>query len=1465
MKSSPPLIRRMFACAGIIAAVFTLSAALPSAAKPTAAKDTTQSSGRVAALTPAPQRPQAQTNKPTIAKAVATSASTCTNTTFTASFTQGQGTDPAVAQQWVNFRQNLVPGNYSTVAINGTFDGAGRTLTDATIVPQIAAALQNSTGGSWTVGNVTWEVNIGCADSGQPPGATALIATINGGPVSCACTDSSSYMVRPEIGPSNPNWGGVNTATCGGPSQALTVTFSNCPITCAPPPAGMVSWWQGENNGNDAVSGNTLSFYSGPGFVAGEVGQAFNFTGGQAASPGLPSNLNITGNQVTIDGWVNLNATQSQGVFFGKSESGQNDYALFMLSSQLAACIKTNNGTEHFLYSGVVPPNGQWTHIALTYDGTTETIYANGAVVASQSVSGNIQGDGVNFWIGGRSSGGDLTINAGIDEVEVFNRALSAAEIAALYSAGSAGKCRSSCVTPPSNMIAWWPGDGNTQDIQGGNNGQLKNGTSFGAGEVGQAFKFNGVNNYVLVPDNSSLNYTDFTYDAWIAPDPDSPVGDNYIICKGQAGTYLPLIYIAGPAGSHYWRVIVDGTNLYGQGTVTYAYQHIAVTRSGSVGQLYVDGVLQDTETVGTTASGGYDLNFGQIPGFYNNGSFFKGRIDEIEIFNRALTAAEIQSIYGAGSFGKCKPTCVTAPANLVSWWTGDNTAIDIQSGNNGTMKNGATFANGKVAQAFSLDGVNDYVDVGSPGSLNITGPLTVDAWIKPKALGTTQAVYNTSSNAFNLGEVLLRVNPDGTIGWLRRGSQGVPNVLYESTNTNVAAGVWTHIAAVFDGNTLQVYINGVLDSATPSVVSYGGGAPPRVKIGSDDFDEIFNGSIDEVEVFNSALSAGDVASVYNAGSAGKCKTGLFYVSNYNSNTIDVFDNTGAHIEQFAGVYPNFAIPFGLAFDPSGNLLVAYSGGSIQKFDPFGNPSFFGNLGRAYGDGFDLSGNLYAVEFNTNDILKFDPSATSSVFANSSSGLSGPAGLALNESGNLLFVSNANGNSVFAFDLSGVKQATYPSSLGFNVPVGIAFDGNGNFFVANNGGNSITMVDSGGSATVFASSGLSSPQGLTFFDGNLYAASFGSDTIEKYDSAGNGSVFASSGLAHPLFIAVQELSTTATPPPLYTISVSASPSAGGTVSGGGTHRAGFNATVTATANSCYTFTNWTEGNTVVSTSPSYSFIVSGNRTLVANFTINTYTISASASPSAGGNVSGAGNYDCGSTVNLTATANSCYNFTNWTEGNTVVSTSATYSFTATSSRTLVANFTIKTYTISASASPSSAGSISGAGNYNCGSQASLTATPHGCYTFVNWTENGNVVSTSATYAFTVAGNRTLVANFVGSATCPTPTISLSVSTNQINEGQSATFTFSASPVPHKPVTVIYMMKGSAARNTDYTLSGTPLMVTIPADQASATVVLQAIEDNGKREKKEQVTMTISKSSSYKIGKPNQASVQINDD
>jgi hypothetical protein len=148
----------------------------------------------------------------------------------------------------------------------------------------------------------------------------------------------------------------------------------------------------------------------------------------------------------------------------------------------------------------------------------------------------------------------------------------------------------------------------------------------------------------------------------------------------------------------------------------------------------------------------------------------------------------------------------------------------------------------------------------------------------------------------------------------------------------------------------------------------------------------------------------------------------------------------------------------------------------------------------------------------------------------------------------------------------------------------------------------------------------------------------------------------------------------------YTVAVSASPSAGGSVGGGGTFVSGSSQTVTATANSGYMFANWTENGSVVSSSASYNFTLSANRTLVANFTANpvNYTITVSASPSAGGTVGGGGTFASGSSRTVTATANSGYTFANWTENGSAVSSSASYNFTLNGNRNLVANFTVIT-------------------------------------------------------------------------------------------------------------------------------------------------------------------------------------------
>jgi len=142
----------------------------------------------------------------------------------------------------------------------------------------------------------------------------------------------------------------------------------------------------------------------------------------------------------------------------------------------------------------------------------------------------------------------------------------------------------------------------------------------------------------------------------------------------------------------------------------------------------------------------------------------------------------------------------------------------------------------------------------------------------------------------------------------------------------------------------------------------------------------------------------------------------------------------------------------------------------------------------------------------------------------------------------------------------------------------------------------------------------------------------------------------------------------------YTVEVTADPPEGGVVEGGGTYPPDEEVTVSATANPCYEFVNWTEDGVEVSTEPEFTFTVTSNRHLVAHFQLKQFTVTLEANPPEGGTVSGGGTFPCGTSVTVRAIANEGFEFLNWTENGSVVSWDPTYTFDLTADRSLVANF-----------------------------------------------------------------------------------------------------------------------------------------------------------------------------------------------
>ncbi len=214
-----------------------------------------------------------------------------------------------------------------------------------------------------------------------------------------------------------------------------------------------------------------------------------------------------------------------------------------------------------------------------------------------------------------------------------------------------------------------------------------------------------------------------------------------------------------------------------------------------------------------------------------------------------------------------------------------------------------------------------------------------------------------------------------------------------------------------------------------------------------------------------------------------------------------------------------------------------------------------------------------------------------------------------------------------------------------------------------------------------------------------------------------------------------------------TVSVNIEPTAGGTVIGDGAYFTGSLVTLEANTNTGYNFVSWTENGSKVSEDSVYSFIITGNKSLVANFELKSYTIESTSLPLDGGVLNGSGTYIHGSNVILEAIPNVGYSFVNWTENNLEVSTDSLINFTASSNRNLIANFELKSYLVSASLEPIEGGTINGTGSYLHGDNVILEAIPNSEYLFVNWTENNLEVSTDSLINFTATSNRNLIANF----------------------------------------------------------------------------------------------------------------------
>jgi hypothetical protein len=193
---------------------------------------------------------------------------------------------------------------------------------------------------------------------------------------------------------------------------------------------------------------------------------------------------------------------------------------------------------------------------------------------------------------------------------------------------------------------------------------------------------------------------------------------------------------------------------------------------------------------------------------------------------------------------------------------------LNNTGGNDGVSSGNVTFTNGEVGQAFCFDGTG-LVTVRDSASLDMAGACTIEAWIYPTGPGTGGAYGGIMVNKENEYEVARF--QDGTIGWAFANSS--PGWYWVNSGAITPLNQWSHVAVVYGGGEVSTYLNGVLANTYQGEGNIGSVGPPNdFHIGGRSTQsQFFQGRMDEVSVYNRALTAGEIAAIYAAGVAGKC------------------------------------------------------------------------------------------------------------------------------------------------------------------------------------------------------------------------------------------------------------------------------------------------------------------------------------------------------------------------------------------------------------------------------------------------------------------------------------------------------------------------------------------------------------------------------------------------------------------
>ncbi len=606
---------------------------------------------------------------------------------------------------------------------------------------------------------------------------------------------------------------------------------------------------------------------SGPSSVwspSGKAGKALQFDGSDDVVTITNNNITNYNQSRSVSLWFKTNTLGSQKGIIGTGNTVLESAPFWLLTQSDSNKISLYHSGY---YDGTTTlERNKWYHLVYTYDRPRNylVLYLDGKVEYAGTAN-EADNNKNNIYIGGGWGG---YFNGQIDEVKIYNYPITVDEIRQNYNVGQQiVLSRSANDNLTDGLLAYWPMDGDLTDASGnGNTGTASGATATTSAMFGQAYAINAGTNYISVPTSASLDsYTDkLTVSGWYYFNTLAPTqqwlfdkGLNYYLRVTSAGGFTN--YLFGINNEDYWST---------QNSLVTAgeWYYIVFTYDGQERKLYINGELKESKADTGTIDNGGNLTIGNRAG---HSEPMDGQVDDIKIYNRVLSADEIAQNY------------VNTPGPVAYWKMDEGTGqtSNDSSNYNNTLRLGLDSRSpswqpiGKIGSALNFNDANpeDWAGASSTDSLNIAGKITLEAWVRLRSYdGYFMDVVskdNSSNFSYWLGIDNVTARPmmiltnDGSTQYQAYGAEALEE------------NKWYHLAGVYDGSQMRVYVNGVLASnGSSNPRSYSSGIYQNVNsdvnVGYSQSwaNNGWDGDIDEVKIYNYARTQRQILEDMNAG-----------------------------------------------------------------------------------------------------------------------------------------------------------------------------------------------------------------------------------------------------------------------------------------------------------------------------------------------------------------------------------------------------------------------------------------------------------------------------------------------------------------------------------------------------------------------------------------------------------------------